>query len=70
MAQAHWLLQVGRQPDFWKQTQPYTAAAQQLTPEPPIKGKPAAAAAVAVAVEKACLDRAAAILQVSAELTE
>ena len=64
--QAYWWLKVGQQPDFWKQTQPYTAAAQQITAEPPTKGKPAAA--VAVAAEKACLDRAAGILQVIADL--
>ena len=67
LVQAQWLLLVGKLPDFWKQTQPYTAAAPaQATPDPPAKGKPAVAAA---ALEKTCLERAASILQVTPRLS-
>ena len=71
MAQAHWLLQLGRLPDFWKQTKPYTAAGADVpaaVDAASAKGKPAAAAAAPAAKEKACLDKAAALLQVSLTL--
>lgn len=52
-------------PDLWKQTVPFTAAP--ALPEPPAdkgaKVKPGAAG-VPAAIEGACLDRAAAMLQV------
>lgn len=63
LAHAYWLLQLGRVPDLWKQTQPYTAGppAQPL-PAPVAKGKPAATAVAAI--ETVCIERATAILQV------
>ena len=69
LAQAHWLLHLGRLPDFWKQTTPYTAVPAAVDAAS-AKGKPASAAAAPVAKEKACLDRASTLLQVGWTLLE
>ena len=65
IARAHWLRVVGQLPDVWKQTVPYTAAPALAPPvEKAAKAKPGATPGLP-AVEGVCLDRAAALLQVS-----
>ena len=69
MARAEWLWAVGQMPDQWKQTTPYTAApAPAAAPvDKAAKAKPGVAVPSAP-VETACLDQAATMLQVRANL--
>ena len=65
IATADWLRAVGQMPDLWKQTMPFTAASALPAPPADKGAKPKSGAVPAAAtIESACLERAAAILQV------